>query len=109
LTNGVFIPCKRIMAAPKGRPDRASRWLLRRRAEDETIVLHTDITELLVGTSARGGLLSILLRSEGVDPMSRTFKIGDQVRWNSEPGQVCGKIIHVHKRDTYLQRVHTRR
>jgi hypothetical protein len=65
------------------------------------------MTELLVGTSARGGLL--LLDSEGVDPMSTTFKIGDQVRWNSELGQVCGKIFHVHKRDTYLQRVHTRR
>jgi hypothetical protein len=97
------------MAAPKGRPDRASRWRLRRRAEDETIVLHTDITQLLVGTSARGGLLSILLRSEGVDPMSTTFKIGDQVRWNFVLGQVCSKIIHVHKGDTYLQRLHIRR
>ena len=73
-------------------------------------MLHADITELLVGTSARGELLSILLRSEGVIPMSTTFKVGDHARWNSEPGQVCGNIIQMHNRDTYyLQRVHTRR
>ena len=72
-------------------------------------MLHADITELLVGMCARGGLLSVLLRSEGVDPMSTTFKLGDQVRWNFVPGPVCSKIIHVHKKDGYVQRVHTRR
>jgi len=72
-------------------------------------VLHADITELLVGMCARGGLLSVLLRSEGVISMSTTFKVGGHVRWNSEPGEVCGKIIHVHKKDSYVQRVHTRR
>jgi hypothetical protein len=42
-------------------------------------VLQADIAGLLVGRSARGGLLSILLRSEGVIPMSTTFKVGDYV------------------------------
>jgi hypothetical protein len=72
-------------------------------------VLQADITGLLVGTSGRGGLLSILLDSEGVIPMSTTFKVGDRVRWNSEPDQIGDNIIQVHKRDTYLQRVPTRR
>jgi hypothetical protein len=69
-------------------------------------VLQADITGLLVGTSGRGGLLSMLLRSEGVIPMSRTFKVGDYVCWNSQPVQIGGNIIQVHKRDTCLQRVH---
>jgi putative ribosome biogenesis GTPase RsgA len=41
--------------------------------------------------------------------MSTTFKVGDHVRWNSEPDQIGGNIIQAHKRDTCLQRVHTRR
>ncbi|MEO8869357.1 MAG: DUF2945 domain-containing protein, partial [Granulicella sp.] len=32
--------------------------------------------------------------------MSHEFKVGDHVRWNSEAGQVSGKIIKVHVRDT---------
>jgi hypothetical protein len=32
--------------------------------------------------------------------MTARFKIGDHVRWNSEAGQVSGKIIKVHVRDT---------
>jgi hypothetical protein len=31
--------------------------------------------------------------------MSRRFKIGDHVRWNSEAGRVSGRIIKVHTRD----------
>jgi hypothetical protein len=31
--------------------------------------------------------------------MTSSFKIGDHVRWNSEAGQVTGKIVRVHKRD----------
>jgi Hypervirulence associated proteins TUDOR domain len=31
--------------------------------------------------------------------MSRRFKIGDHVRWNSEAGRVGGRIIKVHTRD----------
>ncbi len=30
---------------------------------------------------------------------AKTFKIGDQVTWNSEAGHVTGKIIKVHKKD----------
>lgn len=30
---------------------------------------------------------------------AETFKIGDQVTWNSEAGHVTGKIIKVHKKD----------
>ena len=29
----------------------------------------------------------------------KEFKPGDHVRWNSEAGQVTGRIIKVHKRD----------
>ena len=31
--------------------------------------------------------------------MSRKFKVGDHVTWNSEAGRVSGKIIKVHTRD----------
>ena len=32
--------------------------------------------------------------------MTTIFKVGDHVRWNSEAGQVSGKIIKVHTKDT---------
>jgi hypothetical protein len=32
--------------------------------------------------------------------MSRKFKVGDHVRWNSEAGHVSGRIIKVHTRET---------
>jgi hypothetical protein len=32
--------------------------------------------------------------------MSKRFKVGDHVRWNSEAGHVSGRIIKVHTRDT---------
>lgn len=31
--------------------------------------------------------------------MTRSFKVGDRVTWNSEAGHVSGKIIKVHTRD----------
>jgi hypothetical protein len=31
--------------------------------------------------------------------MTRTFKIGDHVSWNSEAGRVRGRIIKVHTKD----------
>src|SRR5687768_6337499 len=31
--------------------------------------------------------------------MNRKFKVGDQVRWNSEAGHVSGRIIKVHTAD----------
>jgi hypothetical protein len=31
--------------------------------------------------------------------MKKTFKIGGHVSWNSEAGQVSGKIIKVHTKD----------
>lgn len=36
------------------------------------------------------------------------FKVGDQVRWNSEAGHVTGRIIKVHTQDTEYKG-HTRR
>jgi hypothetical protein len=36
---------------------------------------------------------------EGTD-MSKRFKVGDHVRWNSEAGHVSGRIIEVHTSDT---------
>ena len=32
--------------------------------------------------------------------MAAKFKVGDHVTWNSEAGQVSGRIIEVHTRDT---------
>jgi hypothetical protein len=32
-------------------------------------------------------------------PMARTFKVGDQVTWNSEAGHVTGRIVRVHTKD----------
>lgn len=31
--------------------------------------------------------------------MTRSFKVGDQVRWNSEAGHVSGTITKVHRKD----------
>lgn len=31
--------------------------------------------------------------------MTKAFKIGDHVSWNSEAGRVSGKIVKVHTRD----------
>ena len=31
--------------------------------------------------------------------MAKTFKVGDQVTWNSEAGHVSGRIIKIHKND----------
>ena len=31
--------------------------------------------------------------------MTRRFKIGDHVRWNSEAGRVSGTIVAIHTRD----------
>jgi hypothetical protein len=31
--------------------------------------------------------------------MKRKFKVGDHVRWNSEAGQVSGRIIRIHTKD----------
>jgi hypothetical protein len=31
--------------------------------------------------------------------MTKTFKVGDHVSWNSEAGRVRGRIVRVHKRD----------
>ncbi len=40
--------------------------------------------------------------------MAEKFKVGDRVRWNSEAGQVSGRIIQVHTHDTEFKG-HTRR
>jgi hypothetical protein len=39
-------------------------------------------------------------KSFGSSEMTRRFKVGDHVTWNSEAGRVTGKIIQVHTRDT---------
>jgi Hypervirulence associated proteins TUDOR domain len=31
--------------------------------------------------------------------MSKTFKVGDRVSWNSEAGRVSGKIVRVHSKN----------
>ena len=40
--------------------------------------------------------------------MTNKFSVGDHVRWNSEAGQVQGKIIKVHTKDVDYKG-HTRR
>jgi hypothetical protein len=40
--------------------------------------------------------------------MSDTFQVGDHVGWNSEAGQVSGKIIKIHASD-FDYKGHTRR
>ncbi len=32
--------------------------------------------------------------------MSSSFKVGDAVCWNSEAGEIHGKVVKVHTRDT---------
>jgi hypothetical protein len=31
--------------------------------------------------------------------MAKSFKVGEQVSWNSEAGRVCGTIVKVHTKD----------
>jgi len=31
--------------------------------------------------------------------MTKTFKVGDHVSWNSEAGRVRGKIVKIHRRN----------
>ncbi len=38
-------------------------------------------------------------RSRAGIMMTKTFKTGDHVSWNSEAGRVRGRIVRVHKRD----------
>ena len=35
--------------------------------------------------------------------MTKGFKVGDRVRWNSEAGRVSGTIVRVHTRDFDLK------
>ncbi len=43
----------------------------------------------------------------GTPTMTRTFKVGDHVSWNSEAGRVRGRITRVHTSDvTYKGYVH---
>ena len=43
----------------------------------------------------------------GAGTMAKAFKIGDRVRWNSEAGQVSGRIIAIHTKDfNYKGHVH---
>lgn len=46
--------------------------------------------------------------NSGGREMSKKFKVGDHVRWNSEAGRVSGKIVKVHTRD-FDYKGHTRR
>jgi len=32
-------------------------------------------------------------------PVTEAFKVGDHVTWNSEAGQVSGRIVRVHRKD----------
>ena len=39
--------------------------------------------------------------------MTRRFKVGDRVSWNSEAGRVSGRIVKVHTKDeNYIGYVH---
>ena len=46
-------------------------------------------------------------RRPGNRRMTRRFKVGDRVSWNSEAGRVSGKIVKVHIQDVnYKEYVH---
>lgn len=47
---------------------------------------------------ALGFARSLTIKADQDRAMTKTFKIGDHVSWNSEAGRVRGKIIKVHKR-----------
>lgn len=38
--------------------------------------------------------------------MTQSFKVGDAVRWNSEAGEIHGKITHVHTQDVEFMGKH---
>ena len=40
-----------------------------------------------------------IIPGRGVSEMTKKFKVGDHVSWNSEAGRVSGKIVKVHTRD----------
>jgi Hypervirulence associated proteins TUDOR domain len=44
------------------------------------------------------GIARTLTGADQERAMTKTFKVGDHVSWNSEAGRVRGKIIKVHKR-----------
>jgi hypothetical protein len=39
------------------------------------------------------------MNGRGLEPMTKRFRIGDHVTWNSEAGRVSGTIIAIHTRD----------
>jgi hypothetical protein len=41
--------------------------------------------------------------------MTKRFKVGDHVTWNSEAGHVSGAVIKVHTKDVRLQGTHSSR
>ena len=43
--------------------------------------------------------ISVTLTQGKGASMTKTFKIGDHVTWNSEAGRVSGRIIKVHTKD----------
>ena len=46
-------------------------------------------------------------RQRARDAMTKRFRVGDHVTWNSEAGRVSGRIVRVHTRDvTYKGYVH---
>ena len=47
----------------------------------------------------RAGLISHITDNHFTHNMKNTFRIGDHVTWNSEAGQVSGKVIKVHTKD----------
>jgi len=49
--------------------------------------------------SSAHGSINQQARSEGA-MMSSSFKVGDAVCWNSEAGEIHGKVVKVHTRDT---------
>jgi hypothetical protein len=54
--------------------------------------------EAHVELGASSGSARLGTTSRGVD-MTKRFKVGDRVSWNSEAGRVSGKIVKVHTTD----------
>jgi hypothetical protein len=50
--------------------------------------------------SATCGVIGVSVGAlPGGAAMTKKFKVGDHVRWNSEAGWVCGRIIKVHRKN----------
>ena len=64
-------------------------WLAQERSRSSTVPMTKRIT-------MRSCCETCSCMERGIDEMTRRFKIGDHVTWNSEAGRVSGTIVAIH-------------